>query len=352
MIDPWYTTRERVKRILDIAETARRNADVDDAIAASSRMVEGKLHRRFYPWTGTRYFDWPNPNSRTSLRIWLDANELVSLSAVTVDNGATTLAPGDYFLRRADDRDEPPYTYVEVNRGTNAAFSSGTTTQRAVGFTGVYGYRADTAPAGALAAAISSTTATTCNVTDSATVGVGSILIVDNERMLVTGKTLLTTGQTLQTPVDATEADTSIAVTSGAAFTVGEMITLNAERMRIDDIAGNTLVVERAVDGSTLAAHTGSTIYAPRTLTVVRGALGTTAATHSNGAACTVHVVPGPVVKLADAYALNILLQDSAGYARISGAGENAREFTGRGIRSLENDAIQACGRRMRSGAV
>lgn len=354
MIDPWYLTRERLKRVLDIAETARRNADVDDAIDAGSREAEGLLKRRFFPWTGTRYFDWPRPLSRTSWRIWLDGNEMVSVSAVTTNNGATTLTPGTYRLRRADDRDEPPYTYLEIDRGTNAVFSSGSTTQRAVGITGVYcGCKADTAPAGTLAAAISSTSATTCNVSDSASVGVGSILAADSERMLVTGKTLLTTGQTLQTPVDATEADTSIAVTTGTAFTIGEVITLNSERMRIDDIAGNTLIVERAVDGSALAAHTGSTIYAPRTLTVVRGALGTTAATHLNAAPLTVHVVPGPVVALSTGYALNQLLQQQSGYARVTGSGDNQREFTGRGIRSLEADAKRAFGRQMRMlGAV
>lgn len=347
----WYATREQIKAALDIAETARRDAQIDRAIEHSSRTVEGKLQRRFYPWTGTRYFDWPNPNSRTSLRLWLDENELISATQVAVDNGDTVLTAGQYFLRRADNRDEPPYTYVEVNRAVNAAFSSGSTTQRAVQIAGEYGYRADTTPAGALAEALDAVE-TAVDVTDSASIGVGTIIKVDSERMTVTSKTMLTTGQTLQTPVDATEADTTIAVTTGSAFTIGETILLNSERMRIVDIAGNNLTVERAFDGSTLAAHTGSTIYAPRTLTVVRGDLGTTAATHSTSAAITAHVVPGSVNALCVAYSLNQLLQESAGYARISGAGENAREFTGRGIRSLEDDALRACGRRMRSGAV
>jgi hypothetical protein len=353
VIDPWYTTRERVKRVLDIAETAHRNDQVDDAIEHASRDAEGLLKRRFYPWTGTRYFDWPRPLSRTSWRIWLDGNEMVSVSAVTTNNGATTLTPGTYRLRRADDRDEPPYTYLELDRGTSAVFSSGTTTQRAVAITGVYcGCKADTAPAGALAEGLDASE-TGVDVTDSASIGIGSTVIVDSERMLVTGKSLLTTGQTLQTPVDATEADTSIAVTTGSSFTIGEIITLNSERMRIDDIAGNTLVVERAVDGTALAAHTGSTIYAPRTLTVVRGALGTTAATHSTSAALTVHQVPGPVVALSTAYALNTLLQQQSGYARVTGSGDNQREFTGRGIRTLEQDAIRAFGRQLRMlGAV
>src|SRR5690606_22447868 len=57
---PWYTTRETVKAALDYKETARNDAQVDRAIESASRAVEGLLHRRFYPETATRYFDWPN----------------------------------------------------------------------------------------------------------------------------------------------------------------------------------------------------------------------------------------------------------------------------------------------------
>jgi hypothetical protein len=43
-----------------------------------------------------------------------------------------------------------------------------------------------------------------------------------------------------------------------------------------------TVIVERQWSGSVLAAHSsGDTIYAYRTLTVQRGQLGTTAATHT-----------------------------------------------------------------------
>jgi hypothetical protein len=346
----WYVTRETVKTVLDVAETAYKNAQVDRAIEAASRSVEGLLHRRFYPWTGTRYFDWPGVYSRVPWRLWLGANEVISVSAITVDNGATSFSANQYFLRRADGRDEPPYTYVEVNLSTNAAFSAGSTMQRAVAITGVFGHSADETPAGSTAEALDASE-TGVDVTDS-TVGVGAILRVDSERLIVTGKSLLTTGQTLQVNLGDSEANQTVAVTTGSAFTVGEIITLDAERMLIVDIAGNNLSVVRAWDGSTLATHSGSTIYAPRTLTVQRGALGTTAATHLTSATLAAHVVPGPVETLATAYALNTLLQQSSGYARVSGSGDNQREFTGRSIRNLEQDAVRAFGRQARVGAI
>ena len=41
-------------------------------------------------------------------------------------------------------------------------------------------------------------------------------------------------------------------VVTGSAFTEGEMLTLGGERMLIQDIAGNSLTVKRAQDGSVL----------------------------------------------------------------------------------------------------
>lgn len=342
-----YTTRERVKSALDIAETARVNALVDRAIESGSRMAEGLLQRRFYPWTGTRYKDWPDVQSRRSWKLYLDEDELVSVTSLVA--GGVTIASGSYFLEPSN---APalglPYTQIQINLASTAVFDSDDTHQRAIAIGGVFaGCTLDETPGGTLAEALDSSE-TAVDVSDSASVGIGSLLRVDSERMIVTNKTLLTTGQTLQTPLTAAESDQSVVVTTGSAFAVDEMITLDAERMRIVDIAGNTLVVQRAQDGSTLAAHTGSTIYAPRTLTVQRGVLGTTAAAHSSGADLAVHVVPGPVESLSTAYALNEVLQKASGYARISGAGENAKEFTGRGIKSLEADAVQAYGRRAR----
>lgn len=351
--EPWYVTRERVKRALDAAETARRNDQIDDAIEAASRNVEGYLHRKFYPRLATETFDWPAPRApRRAWKLYLDDRELASSTGVTVTvgGGATTLAADEFLLRP---RTGPPFTWLEINLGGAGALSSGQTWQDAIGITagvgGGFGYRLDDRPAGALAAAVASTSATTCNISDSSQIGVGTLLLVGAERMIVTARSLLTTGQTLQSPLSDDEASTGMAVTTGAAYAVGELLTVDSERVRVDDIAGNTLIVTRQLDGSALAAHTtGTTIYAPRTLTVERGAVGTTAVTHLDAAPLARHVPPGPVATLALAYTLNTLLQESSGYARVAGHGEAAREYTGRGIKELESDARATCGRKLR----
>jgi hypothetical protein len=346
-----YCTREQVKAAVDVAATAYADTRVDRAIESSSDNVDGLCHRRFWPWTGTRYFDWPDPQSPTPWRLWLDDNGLVSVSALVA--GGTAIGPSAYFLRRSDSRDEPPYTHLEINLASQSAFAAGSTRQRAVAVTGVWcGADVDTTPGGALAEDLDASE-TAVDVTDSAAVGVGDLVAVGSERMLVTGKAMLTTGQVLGSPaLTASAANVSLTVTTGSAYSPGETILLDSERMLILDVAGNVLTVRRAFDGTVLAAHTGSTVYAPRTLTVVRGYAGTAAATHNTSAAVARHVAPALVRDLALAYALNQFEQEAAGYARTAGAGDHLIETLGRGVKQIEADCYQRHGRKARTRAV
>jgi hypothetical protein len=351
MTAPWYATREEVKQELDVKETSRSNARVDRAVEDASRRVEGLLHRSFAPTVATRYFDWPAQYARP-WRLWLDGNDLISITMLTT--GSDTIAASDYFLRRSDNREESPYTRVEIDLDSSAAFGGSSTQQRDIAIAGLWGYRNDETPTGALAAAVSSTSATTITVDGpaSAALGVGSVLRIDSERMIVTGRVQTTTGQTLQTPLTNLPNNETVVVTTGSAYAVDEVLLLDAERIRVDDIAGNNLVGKRAWDGSTIAAHAGSTIYAPRVLTVTRGALGTTAATHSLAAAVNRWDAPGPVRQLTIAEALTDLKQGQTGYARTAGSGDNEREVFGRGLADLRDSAYNECGRKARKRAV
>jgi hypothetical protein len=347
----WTCTREDIKSALDVQETAYANTRIDRAIGAGSRSVEGQMQRLFYPVTGTRKFDWPQlPTSGAyPWRVWLDQNELITLTTLT--SGGTVIPAAGYLLEPVNDG--PPYTHIDINLGSASSFSAGPTWQQSLVATGVFGYRADTTPGGTLAAIVSSASATTITLSDSASVGVGSILLVDSERMLVTSKSMVTTALTLQTDMAASAAGNIVATTNGASFVVGEVLLLDAERMLIQDIAGNNLIVKRAWDGSTLAAHTGAVvIYAARTATVTRGALGTTAATHANGAPIAVHQVPDLIRTLTIAEALCDLLGEEAGWARMVGSGDNARPAPGGGIRDLRAQAASRYARQARQRAV
>lgn len=340
----WYATVEDVRGALDTAESKRSDTQIRRALESGSRSVEGQLRRRFYPEVATRYFDWPNRQYADTWRLWLDQYELISVSTLLIAGTAST----HYFLRPDNG---PPFTRVEIDLSSSSAFSAGSTSQRAIAITGAFGYRADEETAGALAEALDATE-TGVDVTDSSSLGSGSIIRVDSERMVVTRLSMLDTTQNLQTPMTESLANTTVAVTNGTAFFEGETILLDSERMFIVDIAGNSLIVKRAVDGSVLAAHTGSDIFAPRTLVVTRGALGTTAATHLTAAPVARHTPPGLVVELAVAEALNTLQQEQSGYARVVGEGENAIEVRGQGLAQIRADALVAYGRRARTRAV
>jgi hypothetical protein len=339
----WYTTREDVMSAQDIKATAYSGRDIDRAIESGARAVDALLHRTLYPWTGTRYFDLPGQAS-TGVRLYLDEHPLISATAVT--SGGVTVAAADYFLRPDDG---PPYTRIELDRAATGYWSVGSTNQRNVAVTGLWGWTNDETTAGTTVEGLD-LTETGVDGSGMPTVGVGSVVRVDDERMVVTDKGWLTTAQT--SSLTAQQNAQTVAVADGTAFVSGETLLIDAERVKVVDIAGNNLTVRRAVDGTTLAVHTTATLYALRTLTVQRGALGTTAATHSTSATVYEWTPPALAGELNLAYAINNLLQRQSGYARTSGSGDNQQEMSGRAIREIEQDTQRALGRMMRTAAV
>ncbi len=184
-------------------------------------------------------------------------------------------------------------------------------------------------------------------VSDSSVLGVGDVAVVDSERFLVTGKSMVTTAQTQQGSGVSTASaqDNVLAVTDGTKYFAGEVVLLGAERMLVVDISGNNLTVKRAWDGTVLATHSGATILALRLLTVTRGALGSTAATHLNAAAVSRSVVPTLVRELAVAEAINIIEQENSAWSRTIGEGDNLRPMSGAGLYDIRKRAAIAFGR-------
>jgi hypothetical protein len=346
----WYTTREAVKRALDTKETARNDVQVDRAIEASSRAVEGFLRRTFAPTLETRYFDWPNEQYARPWRLWITRHDLISVT--TLSAAGTTISSSDYFLEPINSG--PPYDRVEIDLSSSAAFSGTSTHQRSIAITGLWGYTDDNTAVGTVAEALdASETAVDVDGATAALVGVGSVIRLDAERMLVTGRSTLTTGQTLQSDLTAQNNSVTVAVTNGAAFAIGETILLDSERMLIVDIAGNSLTVKRGWDGSVVAAHSGSTIYGYRTLTVARGALGSTAATHSSGTTLYRWDVPGPVSELALAEAVNNLDQLKSGYVQIRRAGDDSeKRMSVAPLIDLRTSVFRSHGLKGRLGAI
>lgn len=343
----WYASREDVQAELDSKSGARMNPRIARAIDSASRAVEGLTRRRFYPEVATRKFDWPGTGYAPAYRLWLGEWELISLTALS--SGGITIAPSSYFLE--PNQDGAPYDRIDLNRGGSATYGGGSTNQQDITATGTWGYDLNEDPAGALAGGINATTATV-TVTNAAVVGVGNLVRCGTERMIVIERQSVTTGQTLQADMTASTANDSCSVSTGSAYAIGEVITLNTERMLIVDILGNALQVKRAYDGSVLAAHSGSTIYASRQLTVTRAALGTTAATHNAADLLYVHAYPGSVREFTVAIAVQDIQMGIAGWTGQSGSGENARDLRTSATNALRTDVKNRYARRARVMAV
>lgn len=328
----WYCTEERVRDALEANQTRRSSARIRAALEDSSRWIDRHVNRArgtFLPILETRYFAWPQDDYSRSYRLYLGENTLTA-SPTAVTSGGSAIDVVDLYAEPATAG--PPYDSLELNIAASSTFTTGGTHQRQIAVTGLWGYRADSRVAGALAEALDASE-TAVDVTDSSLVGVGSVLKVDSERMIVTDKAWLTTGQTVITSaLTASKNNQTVLVTDGTAVHVDERLLIDSERMVVLDVAGNTLTVERAVDGSTLATHATSTvIYAPRTLTVVRGALGTEADLHSSSAALTEHVIEGPVSQLALAESIEDVMQAVSTYSRETKSSTGGTASSGRG---------------------
>ncbi len=351
-----YTTRETIKRALDQGEVPRNNRNIDRCIQSASRNAEGLVHRVFYPRTATKYFDWPNAQDALAWRLWLDDNDLISIT--TLSSGGTTISATDYNLE--PNVTGPPYTRLEINTSTSASFGGGNTHQRDITITGLWGWSDDHLDVGTATEALdASETAVDVSAAASADIGVGSILKIDSERMLVTERTQIDTGQNVGgAGLTAAKNSVTLAVSDGTQFAVDEVLLIDSERVLVTEIAGNNLTVERAFEGSTIAAHAaGVDIYAPRTLTVQRGALGSTAATHSSGVTVSVWKVPPAVRQYVTAEAIHELMQEQTGWFRTMSAssifgGTAKRAATVEALMDYRDQLYQTHGRKARTRAI
>lgn len=346
-----YATRRRVMRAADVKASAYQSSEIDQALESASVAVDRLCHRGdatrpgFAPWTGTITYDWPVLNNASAYRFYLNQNSLLSLTSVI--SGGTTITSAALLRPETG----PPYSVLDVDRATSSLFTiSSGAGQSSLAIAGVWcGAPLDertsttwTAP-GSLSS--SATTATLAAPLD-----IGTIIRIDSERMIVTDQGWADSGQ--DGTLTAAKSAETLAVSDGTAFLIGEELLIDAERVLVRDIAGNTLVVQRAAGGSTLAVHTAASIYQARSCTLQRGALGTTATTHLAGAPVYVFRPPALIEQLTVAYALDQRAQETSGYARTVGSGEGERPAGGGGIRALEDRVWTAFGRKLRHRAV
>lgn len=351
-----YTTRERVMRAADIRASAYRNEEIDLAIESASRAIDALCRRGddtrpgFAPWTGTITFDWPGAargNTGDPFRLWLAPHSLTGNPTAAVSGGVTITA--DTYAWPAESG--APYPALAVDRSSSSILSPGSAAgQRSAAITGVWcgcipeerGYTTWTLGASA--------TSSAGTLTVNAPFGVGTILRIGTERLIVNDRSWSASGQTGS--LTASMSDESLTVADGTAFFANEELILDAERVWVRDVVGNTLIVKRAASGSTLAAHTTAAIQWSRTALCERGALGTTAATHAQGDRVWFHKNPPLIEQLATAYALSQRADESAAYARTAGSGDSERQVSPKSVRELEDRVVARYGRQISHRAV
>lgn len=355
----WYCTLEDVSEALDWKASARADRQIRRAIAAGARDVDDVAQWTdgfFRPLHETRYFTWPPEQTTSYWRLWLDANGLISIDPTGLVVAGTALASSNYYLE--PQAYGPPYDRIEINRGGSSAFTSDTTAQRSIAVTGWWGHSDTQEPAGSLVGGINAVV-TALTVSDGSLVGIGDLLTLESERVVVTDRTWVDSAQNVPAGGLASSSSAVTIALAGGNIAEGETVLIDSERMLVTDVTGTTLTVKRARDGTTLATHLAAAdVYVNRGLTVERGARGSTAAAHLDAQAITRHVVPEDAQALNVGSALARLLGEQAGYSRepsSTGGGAGSRPATrapGIGLDQLRSQIACNYGRQARMRVV
>ena len=373
---PAYCSRDDVKRALDLEITAVDDARIDRALQSVTETIDGHLHRSFIPEDRTCYLDWPNYQYAYPWRFWFDQpgyHDLVVMTQLQSPSG-TTIPLWQVMLEPVNPKRGWPFTRMELDRSTVAAWGAGPTPQHSIWATGTWGWY-NPQPTATLAASCLSTDLT-ITVSDGSQASAGDLLILDpgtgtapfpaypgtagalgaitGERVTVTGKSAAATGLTQSGAgcSTAAQSDNALATTGSGSLNVGEVLLLNQEQMLVTDITGGVATVKRAWNGTVLASHSGATVNAYRTLAVLRGQLGTAAASHALNAAVSKHYAPGLVRDLCVGECLNRVMQETSAYARTVGGAEAAVPAPGMALSDLWDEAESVFGRKVRSRVV
>ena len=308
-----YATREAVKRAVR-SNGSENDEAIDRLIEAASRDVDNMTHRWFIPRTQTRLFKWPGTYGLGDI-LWMDA-DLISVTTLKTraqDSSPTTISSSDYFLEPVNNA--PPYNRIEIDISSSASFESGDTSQRSISVEGSWGFSADTVSVGTVASGLDSdatvTTMVTSNGSLTSGVNVGDTLLIESEQVFVT---------------------------DGGTHGInnGEIIQVDSEQMLVRSSTATVLTVERAYNGTTLAAHSNDVaVHIFRTLTITRGVNGTTGATHADATAVTAYRAPGPIRELTMAMAIAAFTQEAAAYGRTVGAAGGTVDVTGPDLPAL-----------------
>ena len=199
--------------VLNISSTTY-DTRLRQLLEAASRLIDRYCNRHFYVLASTRKYDG---NGGTELVV----DDLISVTSLRTDDDLdrtfeTTWASTDYLLYPANAQPTNPWgrpytgVHVDTDAGTEDVFTRG---RQTVQIDGNWGYRQVTEDSGA-------------DINEGA---------------------------------QYSATDSTLTVTDGTKFDVGQTILIESEQLYITAISTNDLTVTRGVNGTTAAAHADST---------------------------------------------------------------------------------------------
>lgn len=246
------------------------------------------------------------------------------LAITSIVNDGDTLSASDYILKPDNGYwQNGPYGEIHIDPDSSLLLAWADYID-AVVIVGSWGLYLRSAVTGATVADTTeqSSSQTTLKVSNGGKVSPGMVLLVGSEQELVTGWDSPTTNVTTLNG-NITANDEVITLTSGAAVNIGETIRIDLEQMKVRDIRNNSVLVTRGWNNTQRVAHTTSTqVDAYRTVTVDRAVNGTTAAAHANGLAISRYYAPDDVQYLAKQIATLIVQKAKSGYQGRTGNAE------------------------------
>lgn len=274
---------------------------------------------QFIPHTEQRTF-----NGGGGVDLWIDP--LITATAITVYEGDTpyTLTSADYLYNPSNRWwANGPHTRLEVDLdGLIGAWFNG---QQNVLITGRWGLYEKTRLTGATVAS-QTDTSTTLTVDNGAALSPGMIVLIGTEQEAIEA-TGAATDSAVNTSGALDNSQEEIAVSNSALLSIGEVIKVDFEQMRVIDIQSNTLLVERGYNGTKRVTHlTGLDIYVYRSFSVIRGVNGTTAAAHS-GTSVYRCLPPDDVNYLCRQIAALMLKKSQSGFAGKVGNADTGETF-------------------------
>lgn len=219
MVQNLYATRDQLKARLGLSDTGQ-DETVDALLYTASREVDTWTGRQFFTTRETRYF---TPRDEDELAV----DDLLAVTSVKTDPDGdrtypNTLSSTDYDLHPPNSTSmSPPRPYWRLDTAPRGVYYWPEGIARSVQIVGTWGF-------------------------------------YDVQR---------TSAATLAEALDTSE--TGVDVSDGTAFSTGQIVEIDSERMEIQAISSNTLTVERAINGTTVATHSSAAAIRVTTYPIV-----------------------------------------------------------------------------------